>query len=177
MPAKGKGGACIKSNLEHNANTYLEYLYSGGDFGGGIMKFNGGAITEESANKATEIVRQVLEECFKNEGLVFHQILAKQRFDHDDEYLHIYIVYEGDRNLLDPRWTNRLVGIISPQLAEIGIPYPASKSFIPKDEWEEMRQSEYDGAVSPANSSLCQPLCPNAAAATYRRLRSRARTG
>ena len=106
------------------------------------MKFNGGMITEESAEKAADIVREVLEERFGGGEMVFHQVFAKQRFDHDDdEYLHIYIVYEGDWKLLDPDWTRTLVGRITPQLTELGIPYPASKSFIPKYEWDEMHRS------------------------------------
>ena len=105
------------------------------------MKFSDGMITEESAEKASEIVRQVLEERFKDEDLVFHKVFAEQRFDHDDdEYLEIYIVYEGDWKLLDPAWTKSLIGIISPQLTDLGIPYPAGKSFIPKREWDEMQR-------------------------------------
>lgn len=106
-----------------------------------MMTFAEGMITEESAEKAAEIVREVLEERFKDEDMVFHQILAKQRFDHDDdEYLDIYIVYEGDRKLLDPGWTSGLIGLISPQLTELGIPYPAGKSFIPKHEWDRIHR-------------------------------------
>ena len=106
-----------------------------------MMTFAEGVITEEAAEKAAEIVREVLEERFKDEDLVFHQILALQRFDHDDdEYLEFYIIYEGDRKLLDPGWTKSLIGIVPPQLTELGIPYPAGKSFIPKHEWDEMRR-------------------------------------
>ena len=42
------------------------------------MAFTEGMITEESAEKAAEILREVLEERFQDEALVFHQIIASR---------------------------------------------------------------------------------------------------
>ena len=88
-------------------------------------------------DKVADIVRQDLDECF-GDKLVFDPILVANRVDHDDEdYLHIIIIYEGDRKHLDPSVTVGLVRRITPQLLELGVPWPPSKSFVDKSEWEE----------------------------------------
>ena len=91
-------------------------------------------VTDEVAN----IVRQTLDEKF-GDSLVFDPIEVIPKVDHDgDEYLHIYMVYDGDRKLLDPAWTLGFYGLIQPKLIELGIETLPSKSFVEKPEWEEV---------------------------------------
>ena len=87
--------------------------------------------------KVADLVRQDLEECF-GDKLVFAPILVFDRVDHDDEdYLHIIVIYDGDRKHLDPDTTIGLVDRITPQLLELGAPWPPSRSFVEKSEWIE----------------------------------------
>ena len=65
-------------------------------------------VTDEVAN----IVRQTLEEKF-GDTLVFDPIEVIPKVDLDgDEYLHIYMVYDGDVELLDTAWTLSFHGLI-----------------------------------------------------------------
>ena len=56
--------------------------------------------TEVETNKIADIVREMLTERFHDE-FVFSPIIVEPRIDHDgDEYLHTYIVFDGDQNRL-----------------------------------------------------------------------------
>ncbi len=88
-------------------------------------------------DKVADLVRQDLEERV-GDKLAFDPILVFNRVDHDDDdYLDIIIVYEGDSKHLDFDTTIGLVRRITPQLLELGVPWPPGKSFIDKSEWEE----------------------------------------
>ena len=92
------------------------------------------SVTDEVAN----IVRQTLEEKF-GDSLVFDPIEVIPKIDLDgDEYLHIYIVYDGDGKLIDPGWSLGFVGLMIPELLELGVESLPSKSFVEKSEWEEV---------------------------------------
>ena len=98
---------------------------------------------EIKLKKVADIVRQDLAERFGDE-FVFDPIDVIPKVDHDgDEYLHIYIVFEGDQKLLDPGWTMGLGVRIWPMLEDLGFPNPPSKSFIERSEWEEDRGKRY----------------------------------
>ncbi len=59
-------------------------------------------IAKEVTDKVADIVRELLTERFKDE-FVFDPIIVEPKFDHDDEeYLNIYIVFDGDQDRLDP---------------------------------------------------------------------------
>ena len=91
-------------------------------------------VTDEVA----DIVRQNLEEKF-GDTLVFDPIEVRPEIDHDgDEYLHIYMVYDGDRKLLDPAWTLGFTGLIWQKLIELGVESVPTLSFVEKSEWEEV---------------------------------------
>ena len=91
-------------------------------------------VTDEVAN----IVRQTLEEKF-GDLLVFDPIEVIPKIDLDgDEYLHIYMVYDGDRDLLDTAWLLGFYGLIQPKLVELGVEGIPSKSFVEKSDWEEV---------------------------------------
>ena len=96
------------------------------------------AVTDEVAN----IVRQILEEKF-GDTIAFHPIEVIPKIDHDgDEYLHIYIVYDCDYELLDTAWTLGLYGLIWPKLIELGAASVPSLSFVEKSDWEEVYGSK-----------------------------------
>ena len=90
--------------------------------------------TEATIRKVTDIVRDALEERFADE-FVFDPIIVNPRIDHDgDEYLHMYIVLDGDIRNLDTAWTLRLRGIIIDETdEELSVP---SISFVGKEEWD-----------------------------------------
>ena len=99
--------------------------------------------TKTKLEQVADIVRETLAERFGDE-FVFDPIDVIPRVDHDgDEYLHIYIVFDGDPELLDLDWTVRLGVRIWPQLIGLGFSNPPSKSFIERSEWEEDRGKRY----------------------------------
>ena len=76
------------------------------------------------------------------ETLVLDHIVVEDRTDHDgDSYFHTYIVFEGDRDKLDPAWTitlPRKLWEISEGMGYDGIPI---NSFVPKAEWKELQKA------------------------------------
>ena len=94
-------------------------------------------VTQLDTDRVTDIVRQLLGERF-GDTFKFGPILVKREFDHDgDEYVHVYIVFDGDQAELDPSWTPTLSEKLWPHLVEMGFDSPPSKSFIEKSEWLE----------------------------------------
>ena len=74
--------------------------------------------TQETVEKVEQLVRKDLEERFKDE-IVFDQIVANPELNWwGDEFVHIYIIYVGDREKLDPRWTNGIERRLLAQLPE-----------------------------------------------------------
>ena len=100
-------------------------------------------ISTEVREEVADIVKHTLAERF-DDRIVFDPIKVIRRIDHDgDEYLHIYIVYDGDQELLDLGWTVGLVRRIRPKLIELGVDSPPSKSFVEKSEWDEVSGHRY----------------------------------
>ena len=92
--------------------------------------------TQETVEKVEQLVREDLEERFKDE-VVFDQIVANPELDWwGDEFVHIYIIYQGDREKLDPRWANGIERRLLAQLPEDELPNSPGHSFIPKRSWE-----------------------------------------
>ena len=102
-------------------------------------------IDVSAREKVAKRVEELLEERFGDEeGLTFEQILVIPKVDIDgDEYVHIYVVFDGDQKLLDPAWTVSLYTLITPCLLELGIMSPPSKSFVEKSDWEEVYADRY----------------------------------
>ena len=77
------------------------------------------------------------------ETLVLDQIVVEDKTDHDGEsYFHTYIVFEGDRDKLDPAWTitlPRKLWEICEGMGYDGIPI---NSFVQKDEWKELQEAQ-----------------------------------
>ncbi len=54
--------------------------------------------------------------------LEFDEIRVVPRLDQwDEEYLQIYVVFDGDGDLLDPNWLNGLYWEIRPELIELRV--------------------------------------------------------
>lgn len=101
--------------------------------------------TEATIQKVTGIVRDALEERFKDE-FVFGPIIVEPRFDHEgDEYLKVYIVFEGDQQNLDPGWTLDLPGRIIGETEEDDLFRVPSISFAEKSEWEDALGGDPEG--------------------------------
>ena len=106
--------------------------------------------TEAVSQKVANIVRKALADRFKDE-FVFEPIVVVPKVDHDgDEYLHIYIVFDGDQKRLDPDWTLGLVDLILQEVTREEVPNVPAKSFVEKSEWAEIYGSKYDGFARPA---------------------------
>ena len=75
--------------------------------------------------------------------MVFDPIEVIPKIDLDgDEYLHIYMVYDGDEKLLDSAWTLGFYELIWPKLIELGVESIPSKSFVEKSDWEEVYEGK-----------------------------------
>ena len=105
------------------------------------------SVTDEVAN----IVRQLLEEKF-GDTIVFDPIEVKPEIDHDgDEYLDIFIIYDGDYKKLDPGWSSGLPMLLRPGLVDLGIASIPCHSFVPKDEWKEVFKEKHPKAYEPSS--------------------------
>ena len=100
--------------------------------------------------KVANVVRKALDDRFEDE-FVFDPIVIVPKVDHDgDEYLHIYIVFDGDQKRLDPNWTLGLVDHILQKVTREELPHLPSKSFVEKSEWEEIYGNKYGEFARPA---------------------------
>ena len=94
--------------------------------------------SEEVLREAGELVKNDLEGHF-GDAYVFDPIVVIPKIDHDEvEYLHIYIVFDGDFDLVKSRWLDNVYTRISPRLLEMGIMSYTSESYVEKSEWEEL---------------------------------------
>ena len=92
--------------------------------------------TQAVIDKVEAFVRQDLEGRFKDE-FVFDPIIANPELDHyADEYLHIYIIFDGDRKRLDSKWTVGIETRLFDNLLEEEWPLWVGHSFIPLSEWK-----------------------------------------
>ena len=89
-------------------------------------------------DKVGELVRKDLEERFRDE-FVFDPIIVNPELDHyGDEFLHIYIIFDGDRKRLDPKWTIGIETRLLQKLPEGELPHTPGHSFIPITEWKQI---------------------------------------
>ncbi|MYE54732.1 MAG: hypothetical protein F4X34_06000 [Chloroflexi bacterium] len=88
-------------------------------------------------DRVAALCAQLLNDRFGN-AFEFDPIIVERELDdYGDEYLHLYIVFDGDQEELDPSWTAGLSGRLRPLLADMGVNSLPSKSFIEKSEWLE----------------------------------------
>ncbi len=104
-------------------------------------------IPQEVIEKVESFVRQDLEGRFRDE-FVFDPIIVNPELDHyGDEFLHIYIIFDGDQKKLDPRWTGRLEGRLLDYLPEEEWPLYAGHAFIEKSEWKSIHKERIPGQM------------------------------
>ena len=87
-------------------------------------------------DKVGQLVRRDLEERFKDE-FVFDPIIVNPELDHyGDEFLHIYIIFDGDQKKLDTKWTIGLETRLLQELPEGELVHTPGHSLIPRSEWK-----------------------------------------
>ena len=93
---------------------------------------------QEVMERVEKFVRKDLEGRFKDE-FVFDPIIVNPELDHyGDEFLHIYIIFDGDQKNLDPKWTVDIEGRLLDHLQEGELPHTPGHAFIEKSEWKEI---------------------------------------
>ena len=103
-------------------------------------------ITREVTDAMAKLVGDALRERFKDDGLVFDPIIAERAIDHygdGDEYVDIFVIFDGDQEKLDARWINGLWIMLDPQMEELGITSVPSLSFVEKSEWADIYKCQY----------------------------------
>ena len=94
--------------------------------------------SDDVLQEVAELVKNDLEGHF-GDAYVFDPIVVIPKIDHDEvEYLHIYIVFDGDFDLVKSRWLDNVYTRISPRLLELGIMSYTGESYVEKSEWEEV---------------------------------------
>ena len=97
-------------------------------------------VADKGTEEIREMLRKMLAERFGDE-LEFGPIVVRPRVDHDgDEYLHSYIVFNGDQKKLDPKWTMRLSRRLWERAEELGYPGIPIQSFVEKSEWSALKK-------------------------------------
>ena len=103
--------------------------------------------SDEVLQKVADLAREDMEGHF-GDTFVFNPIMVVPKIDHaDEEYLHIYIVFDGDQALLDSNWTRGLYGRIGPAMREMGIMSIPNRSFVEKSEWPRIHAAILRGAA------------------------------
>lgn len=91
-------------------------------------------------DKVADLIRNALEEHFKD-AFVFDPIVVVPRPDLDGgSYLRAYVVFDGDFERLDPKFTGRMLTMIEPELIELGLRNVMGLSFVERSEWEEVHE-------------------------------------
>lgn len=100
-------------------------------------------MVDEATKKFERTVLGLLHEQFSNENeFEFGPIVVVPRFDEDgEEYLHTYIVFQGDQKKLDPRRTLRLSSLLWSHAEELGYPGVPIQLFVKKSEWPALEKS------------------------------------
>lgn len=97
------------------------------------------------------ITRRLLEDRFRDD-FVFDPIAAVPKIDeYGDEYVEIYIVFDGDEKKLDPAWTNGLEWRLLSELENVGVTllhYPGT-SYVEKSDWKRLYRKKYGAYESP----------------------------
>lgn len=94
--------------------------------------------------KVAEIVRKTLAERFGDTAFgPIRVIPALDEFGDGDgeEYIRIVVVFDGDQDALDARWTSTLIRRIRPKLLDEGVKQFPSFSFVGKSEWPQFERS------------------------------------
>ncbi|MCY4365450.1 MAG: hypothetical protein OXE17_04405 [Chloroflexi bacterium] len=109
-------------------------------------------ISIEVNDKVQKLIGQSLRERFKDE-LVFDPIVVQPIVDNEgEEYLDIFIIYDGPYEKLDPSWTVEMGMRLSEKLLALGITRVPSHSFVPRKDWEKLFRCQHPRADEPIAS-------------------------
>ena len=99
---------------------------------------------ETRADEDTGIIRNLLREMLEQhfgDLFVFDPIVVEVRKDHDDiDYVHAFVVFDGDFDKLEPSWTVDLPEKLLPHTVAMGYPGIPEQSFIAKSEWGQLER-------------------------------------
>ena len=99
---------------------------------------------EQMSAKNTGIIRDLLREMLEQhfgDLFVFDPIVVEIRKDHDDiDYIHAYVVFDGDFDKLEPSWTVDLPEKLLPHAMAMGYPGIPEQSFVAKSEWNQLER-------------------------------------
>ena len=92
-------------------------------------------------DKVEALVRELLDERFGDE-FVFDPIEVHARIFDDgidvEDYLEIYVVFDGDPKRLPASWTAGLAVLMEPGMMKMGCELDISKAFFTMAEWKEI---------------------------------------
>ena len=95
---------------------------------------------EEIERQISEIVKAELYERFPS-GFIFDPIRVYPRTDHmGDDYLKVFIIYDGKMEDLDPELTYGIMTRIKPKVRALGINDDLSDGFVEKSEWDSLSE-------------------------------------
>ena len=102
---------------------------------------------QEVIEKVEDFVRKDLEGRFQDE-FVFDPIIANPELDWwGDEFLHIYIIFDGDQKKLDSKWTLGIERRLLDHLSEHDWPPSPGHAFIEKSEWKKIFKEQIPGQI------------------------------
>ena len=78
------------------------------------------SISPETLATVSEIVRVELPKCLP-ESIRVHHVKSEVWMGYDDDFIHVTVIYEGDRKDLDPKVLNEFDDEIEPLMVNIGI--------------------------------------------------------
>ena len=71
--------------------------------------------------------------------ITFDPVIVENKTDfYGEDYLHIYVVFDGDEKLLRSKKPPVVAWLIDPELDEYGVKKTPSHSFSKKSEWDEL---------------------------------------
>ena len=77
-------------------------------------------ITADTLDKVSDIVRTELPKRLPD-SIRVHHVKSEVWMGYDDDFIHVTVIYEGDRKDLDPKVLNEFDDEIEPLLVNIGI--------------------------------------------------------
>ena len=96
--------------------------------------------TAEATGTIRSLLKEMLEQHF-GDLFVFDPIVVEIRKDHDDiDYVHAYVVFDGDFDKLEPSWTVDLPEKLLPHAMAMGYPGIPEQSFVAKSEWNQLER-------------------------------------
>ena len=84
------------------------------------------------------LVKERLTDIFDGR-IAFDPVIVENKTDfYGEDYLHIYVVFDGDVKLLESKRPLVPAWLIDPELDEYGVKKTPSHSFSKKSEWDEL---------------------------------------